>query len=65
MSPHAQLVLAVGFTALCAIIAVAFVLWLSWKSVWDAYDYLMQQFKRRRNRRFDARVGRDVKAVRQ
>jgi hypothetical protein len=60
MSPHAQLVLVLGVTGLVAIGSAWFTLWLVWSLAWDLYDYLMQQRTRRRNARFDARVGRDL-----
>jgi len=59
MSEHAQLVLILWFTSVVCLASAAFVCWVVWSLFWDLYDYLMQRRTRRRNARFDARVGRD------
>jgi hypothetical protein len=53
MSPHTQLVLAVGFAALIGGLSLAFVGWLLWSLLWDLYDHWMQQRTRARHNRFD------------
>jgi hypothetical protein len=53
MSEHDQLVLAIGVTVIVVAVSFSFVGWLLWHMFWDAYDYLIQQFKRWRNNRTD------------
>jgi hypothetical protein len=59
MNTHEQLVFATGFAFMIALCAAVFLGWLVWALMWDAYDHLTQHRTRRRNRQFDARVGRD------
>lgn len=49
----------VFFSLLMGLGAGAFLVWCLWDLSWDLYDHWMEQRTRRRNTRFDARVGRD------
>lgn len=46
--------------ALIVVFGGAAVFWGLWAACWDAYDYFMGLHKRRKNAKFDARVGRDA-----
>jgi hypothetical protein len=39
----------IWFTAMCAIVGTAFVLWLIWTLFWIAYDHTLEQLTRKRN----------------
>jgi hypothetical protein len=60
VSAEAQVDLAGSFAVLMAIGASALIAWILWSLGWDLYDHFLQERTRRRNARFDARVGRDV-----
>lgn len=55
---------AVWFAGLIACSAGAFLCWLIWSLCWDIYDHLMQKRTRRKNGRFDVRVGKDCRDIR-
>lgn len=59
MSSHTQLEIAITIAIFFGLAAASFVVWLVWGLFWYLYDHVMQQRTRRRNARFDARVGRD------
>lgn len=49
LSAHASLAFALGLCALCALSAACFIVWLLWSLFWEAYDSVMQQYKRIKN----------------
>lgn len=49
MSAHCALVFAIGLAGMAVICCACFIVWLLWSLFWEAYDSVMQQYKRIKN----------------
>lgn len=55
-----ELRIAIWFTSICVIGCGCFFAWLLWTLFWDGFDHIMQDRKRAKNTRFQARSTRDA-----